>query len=41
MSEKVLSKTEFTFLSQQPGVQLIKAGTYQKKELNGLQHYQH
>jgi ethanolamine utilization protein EutQ (cupin superfamily) len=36
MSEKMLTKTEFTFLSQKPGVQLIKAGTYKKKELNGL-----
>jgi uncharacterized cupin superfamily protein len=36
MSEKTLAKTEFNFLSQKPGVQLIKAGTYKKKELNGL-----
>lgn len=27
---------DFAYLSQKPGVQLIKAGTYQKKELNGL-----
>lgn len=36
MSEKTLAKTEFDFLSQKPGVQLIEAGTYKKKELNGL-----
>ncbi|MDP4106623.1 MAG: cupin domain-containing protein [Bacillota bacterium] len=36
MSEKTLAKAEFDFLSQKPGVQLIKAGTYKKKELNGL-----
>lgn len=36
MSEKTVTKTKFNYLSQNPGVQLIKAGTYQKKELNGL-----
>lgn len=36
MSEKTLMKTDFTYVSQIPGVQLIKAGTYQKKELNTL-----
>jgi uncharacterized cupin superfamily protein len=36
MSEKTLTKMDFAYLSQKPGVQLIKAGTYQKKELNGL-----
>lgn len=36
MSEKTLKKTEFNYLSEKPGVQLLKAGTYVKKELNGL-----
>jgi hypothetical protein len=36
MSEKTLAKTDFDFLSRKPGVQLIKVGTYKKKELNGL-----
>jgi len=37
MSENTVTKTEeYNYLSQQPGVQLIKAGTYQKKELNNL-----
>lgn len=36
MSEKTVTKTEYNYLSQKPGVQLIKAGTYQKKELNEL-----
>jgi uncharacterized cupin superfamily protein len=36
MSEKTMTKTDLTFLSQEPGVQLIKAGTYHKKELNEL-----
>ncbi len=27
---------EINYLNQKPGVQLIKAGTYQKKELNEL-----
>ncbi|MDR4946449.1 cupin domain-containing protein [Neobacillus cucumis] len=36
MSEKTMRKTDFTYLSQEPGVQLIKAGTYPKKELNEL-----
>ena len=36
MSEKTLTKTDFTYLSQKPGVQLIKAGTYQKKQLNAM-----
>ncbi|WP_129730145.1 cupin domain-containing protein [Ectobacillus funiculus] len=35
MNESTLTKMDFTYLSQKPGVQLIKAGTYQKKELNG------
>jgi uncharacterized cupin superfamily protein len=34
MSEKTVTKTDYTYLSQQPGVQLIKAGTYKKIELN-------
>jgi uncharacterized cupin superfamily protein len=36
MGLKAFTKTEFNYLSEKPGVQLIKAGTYQKKELNGL-----
>jgi len=36
MSEKMATKMSFNYLSQKPGVQLIKAGTYEKKELNGL-----
>lgn len=36
MSEKMATRRDFNYLSQSPGVQLIKAGTYQKKELNGL-----
>lgn len=36
MSEKTITQTEFNYLSQRPGVQLIKAGTYEKKELNSL-----
>lgn len=34
MSENTMTKPEYTYLSQKPGVQLIKAGTYKKKELN-------
>ena len=34
MNENTLIKTDFTYLSQKPGIQLIKAGTYQMKELN-------
>ncbi|WP_311316163.1 cupin domain-containing protein [Domibacillus indicus] len=34
MSENTMIQTAYTFLSQKPGVQLIKAGTYKKKELN-------
>ncbi|WNS78014.1 cupin domain-containing protein [Domibacillus sp. DTU_2020_1001157_1_SI_ALB_TIR_016] len=36
MSKETLIKTEFNYLNEKPGVQLIKAGTYQKKELNSL-----
>jgi ethanolamine utilization protein EutQ (cupin superfamily) len=36
MSENTVTKERFHYLSQKPGVQLIKAGTYEKKELNGL-----
>ncbi|MEH7375697.1 cupin domain-containing protein [Neobacillus drentensis] len=36
MSEKTATKTEFNYLSQKPGVQLIKAGTYKKIELNNV-----
>ncbi|RAS74553.1 hypothetical protein A4R27_23825 [Priestia endophytica] len=34
MNEGTLTKMDFDYLSKKPGVQLIKAGTYQKKELN-------
>lgn len=33
---KETATQRITYLSQKPGVQLIKAGTYQKKELSGL-----
>ncbi|MBM7652305.1 putative cupin superfamily protein [Neobacillus cucumis] len=36
MSKKTLTKEKFHYLSEKPGVQLIKAGTYAKKELNGM-----
>ncbi|MCM3651701.1 cupin domain-containing protein [Metabacillus litoralis] len=36
MNEKTLTKTNYNYLSQEPGVQVIKAGTYEKKELNGV-----
>ncbi|MET3322282.1 UNVERIFIED_ORG: putative cupin superfamily protein [Peribacillus simplex] len=36
MSEKTVAKTEYNYLSQKPGVQLIKAGTYSKIELDGI-----
>ncbi|SMQ86715.1 Ethanolamine utilisation protein EutQ [Bacillus sp. OV166] len=36
MSEKTVTKTDYNFLSQKPGIQLIKAGTYEKKELNAV-----
>ncbi|MET3322277.1 UNVERIFIED_ORG: putative cupin superfamily protein [Peribacillus simplex] len=36
MSEKTVTKTEYNYLSQRPGVQLIKAGTYSKIELDGV-----
>ncbi|PLR81273.1 hypothetical protein CVD25_05440 [Bacillus canaveralius] len=36
MSEQTVTKTEFNYLHVKPGVQLIKAGTYKKKELNDL-----
>ena len=36
MSEKTAKKTEYNYLSQKPGVQLIKAGTYKKIELNDV-----
>jgi len=32
MSEKTVTKTEYDYLSTKPGIQLIKAGTYGKKE---------
>lgn len=34
MNEGTLTKMDVDYLSKKPGVQLIKAGTYQKKELN-------
>lgn len=34
MNEGTLTEMNVDYLSQKPGVQLIKAGTYQKKELN-------
>jgi uncharacterized cupin superfamily protein len=36
MSEKTVTKTDYHYLSQKPGVQLIKAGTYKKIELNNV-----
>ena len=36
MDLKAVAKAGLNYLSEKPGVQLIKAGTYQKKELNGL-----
>ncbi|MBP2078461.1 cupin domain-containing protein [Oceanobacillus polygoni] len=33
MSEKTASQTKYNYLSQNPGVQLIKAGTYEPKRL--------
>ncbi|OHR66522.1 hypothetical protein HMPREF3291_01420 [Bacillus sp. HMSC76G11] len=36
MSEKTVTQTEYKYLSQKPGVQLIKAGTYSKIELDGV-----
>lgn len=36
MSKEALTKTEFNYLNEKPGVQLLKAGTYPKKELNSL-----
>ncbi|RJS50147.1 AraC family ligand binding domain-containing protein [Bacillus sp. PK3_68] len=31
---KALSKDNYTYLSRKPGIQLIRAGSYEKKELN-------
>lgn len=37
MSKKAVTNTvEYNYLSQEPGIQLIKAGTYAKKELNDV-----
>jgi uncharacterized cupin superfamily protein len=36
MSEKTVSKTNYDYLSKGPGIQLIKAGTYGKLELNDI-----
>lgn len=36
MSEKTVTKTDHDYLSTKPGIQLIKAGTYGKKELNAV-----
>jgi ethanolamine utilization protein EutQ (cupin superfamily) len=36
MSEKTVAKTDYNYLSTKPGIQLIKAGTYEKKELNSV-----
>ncbi|WP_158738278.1 hypothetical protein [Alteribacillus sp. YIM 98480] len=37
MSKSTVTETaNFDFLSKEPGVQLIKAGTYKKKELNNV-----
>ncbi|MEH7378317.1 hypothetical protein [Neobacillus drentensis] len=36
MSEKTVTKKDYNFLSQKPGIQLIKSGTYDKKELNAV-----
>ncbi|PLR81272.1 hypothetical protein CVD25_05445 [Bacillus canaveralius] len=36
MSKKTATQTQYYYLSQKPGVQVIKAGTYKKKELNDL-----
>ncbi|MDT8861349.1 hypothetical protein N0O92_14005 [Alkalihalobacillus sp. MEB130] len=34
MREQTFAKADYTYLSQEPGVQLIKAGTYAPKELD-------
>ncbi|WP_091588429.1 cupin domain-containing protein [Alteribacillus bidgolensis] len=36
MSEKMVTEQEFNYLSQKPGVQLIKAGTYAMKEISPM-----
>jgi uncharacterized cupin superfamily protein len=33
MGEKIVSKKNYNYLNQQPGVQLIKAGTYKSKKI--------
>lgn len=36
MSQKTIAQEDIKYLNDKPGVKLIKAGTYQKKELDGL-----
>ncbi|MFV2048333.1 hypothetical protein KDJ21_026175 [Metabacillus litoralis] len=36
MNDKTLTKSDFNYLSTEPGIQLIKAGTYEQKELNAV-----
>ncbi|MFJ7975650.1 cupin domain-containing protein [Peribacillus sp. JNUCC 23] len=36
MSQQTTEAKNYDYLSKAPGFQIIKAGTYQKKELNGL-----
>ena len=36
MSDRTATKENYTYLSQKPGLQLIKAGSYEKKELNAI-----
>ena len=36
MSNRTATKENYTYLSQKPGLQLIKAGSYEKKELNAI-----
>ncbi len=36
MSEKTVANTNYDYLAKGPGIQLIKAGTYAKKELNAV-----
>jgi uncharacterized cupin superfamily protein len=34
MSQSATESTNYNYLSKEPGIQIIKAGTFQKKELN-------
>ena len=36
MSDRTATKENYTYLSQKPGLQLIKAGSYEKKEINAI-----